>query len=130
MSSGTSYGGGGIGSLISDFAGAQKTAKHHSGGSGSDDMFGNALSMIHGKQSQLQDENVNEHHMVKKHKQYYGGEGDGGAATSSGMGSAAAMEALKMYTGGSSSGGSSNDFVGMAMGKAAQLYGEFCCRLG
>lgn len=42
------------------------------------------------------------------------------------MGSAAAMQALKMFTGGSSgssSGGSSqNAFIGMAMGQASKLF--------
>jgi hypothetical protein len=42
------------------------------------------------------------------------------------MGSAAAMQALKMFTGGgsgnSSSGNSQNAFVGMAMGQASKLF--------
>ena len=44
------------------------------------------------------------------------------------MGSAAAMQALKMFTGGGSggqSGGSSqNDFIGMAMGQASKLFDQ------
>jgi len=43
------------------------------------------------------------------------------------MGQAAAMQALKMFTGGSgggSSGGTQNEFVGMAMSHASQLFDQ------
>lgn len=70
--------GGGMGSLISDFEGATQTAQQHSGGSGSSDMFSSALGMLQGKQSQLQNEDVDEGHMVNQHQKYYGGGGGGG----------------------------------------------------
>lgn len=38
------------------------------------------------------------------------------------MGSAAAMQALKMFQGGSSGGGSQSDFIGMAMSQASKLF--------
>lgn len=42
-----------------------------------------------------------------------------------GRGSAAAMQALKMFNGGGSSGGgSSQQFMGMAMGQAAKLFDQ------
>lgn len=134
MSSGTSYGGGGLGDLLNDFSGIEKHASHHAGDSGDRSIFSSALSMIQQNSGQLQNEGVDEEHAVKAHKKYYGGKhgggggGDGGEATSSGMGAAAAMQALKMFNSGGSSGGSSGggsqEFMGMAMGQAAKLFGE------
>lgn len=66
---------------------------------------------------------------MQSHQQFFGGGGGGGQQASSGsMGSAAAMQALKMFTGGQSGGSqggnSQNAFVGMAMGQASKLFDQ------
>lgn len=133
--SGTSYGGGGGGDDGGfDFSTIERFAHDHAGGSGDSGMFGQAMSMISGRQSSLQNEGVNESSMVNAHQSFFGG-GDPSGATSGGIGQAAAMQALKMFTGGSGGGSSSGggnmkqEFMGMAMGQAAKLYGAFCVPL-
>lgn len=64
---------------------------------------------------------------VRSHQQFYGSSSQAPTnANSSSIGSAAAMQALKMFTGGSSgntqSGNSQNAFVGMAMAQASKLF--------
>lgn len=98
-------------------------------------MFSNAMNHISGNASHLQNQGVDEDNMVQAHQSFFGGGGGGGGpATSGGMGSAAAMQALKMFGsgggssgsgGGSSGGGMQQQFMGMAMGQAAKLFGEF-----
>ena len=119
--------------VLGDHENVKKHAKHHGGDSEDRGIFDSALSAISGNASQLQGQGVDEHHAVNAHKKYYGGGGDnsGEPATTSGMGSAAAMQALKMFSGGSSSSssGGSQEFMGMAMGQAAKLFGEMTLRL-
>ena len=127
MSSGTSYGGG-LGGLLSSLSGAEDTAQHHAGSSGDKDLFSSILSSVSGKESQLQDEDVDEEDMVNSHDSYYGsGAGTGGSATSGGMGKAAAMQAMKMFnqgqTGSGGGSGGKGALIGMAMGQAAKLFG-------
>jgi hypothetical protein len=67
---------------------------------------------------------------VQAHQQMFGGNAppSGQPASSGTMGSAAAMQALKMFSGGSggsSSGqGGQNAFIGMAMGQASKLFDQ------
>jgi hypothetical protein len=90
-------------------------------------MFSAALGMLSGHQAQQG--NIDEDEAVKHHQQFYGGADQPHPASSSSMGSAAAMQALKMFNGGGSSGNggnrpqSQNDFIGLAMGQAAKLFG-------
>lgn len=123
-SSGTSYGGGGHSS--DDFSGAAQHAQSHSGSSGDSDLFSSALGLLGGKKSKLQDEDVDEDDAVKQHQKFYGGQDHGGEASSGSVGTAAAMQALKMFTGGKEDHGKGgqNQFIGMAMGQAAQLFDE------
>lgn len=127
-SSGTSYGGGSSGSGF-DFSSIESFASQHAGSTGDSSMFSSAMGMLSGKQSQLANEDVDEQHMVNAHQSFFGN-GDASGATSGGIGAASAMQALKMFSGGSSSsssgGSSQNEFVGMAMGQAAKLFGESC----
>ncbi len=59
---------------------------------------------------------------VQKHRKFFGGDDDGGEADSSGMGTAAAMQALKMFSGGSSSGSTSQGaFMALAMSEASKV---------
>ena len=113
-----------------DFNSIASLAQSHSGGTADSGMLSNALSMISGKQSQLSSESVDENHLVNAHQSFFGGgSSSGGEATTSGMGGAAAMQALKLFNSGTSA-GQSNDsgdmkqqFMGMAMGQAAKLFG-------
>ena len=61
---------------------------------------------------------------VQSHQQFFGGGSGNEQANSGSMGSAAAIQALKMYTGGQSgnsqSGNSQNAFIGMAMAQGTQ----------
>ena len=109
-----------------DFSTISQLAGSHAGDSGDSSMFSTALSMISGKSSQLSQESPDEEHLVKSHKKYYKGQSDGGEATESGMGGAAAMQALSMFnsSGGSSSSDPKQEFMGMAMGQAAKLFGK------
>jgi len=90
--------------------------------------------MLGGKRQQLQNEDIDEQDMVKQHQQMYGGGGGGGGQAGSGnIGSAAAMQALKMFSGGQGGGqsgggggggGAQNQFIGMAMAQASQLFDQ------
>lgn len=129
-STGTPYGGGGAyGGGSDDFAGAAHHAAQYAGAGADTSLFSNALSMLGGRQSGLAGEGLDEDDAVRQHQQLYGGYGGGAPATSGAMGSAAAMQALKMFTGGQQQqhgggGGAQNAFVGMAMGQAAKLFDQ------
>lgn len=125
---GTSYAGGG---KLTDLSGVEDYAHQHAEGNADRDLFSSAVGMISGKHQQLADEDVDEEDMVSKHQSFFGSGGTGGSATSGGMGAAAAMQALKMFNSSGSntgavsgSGSSQNEFMGMAMGQAAKLWGE------
>jgi hypothetical protein len=81
--------------------------------------------MLSGRKAQQED--VDEDEAVRHHQQFYGGANEPHPASSGSMGSAAAMQALKMFNGGGSSSGngpkSQNDFIGLAMSQAAKLFG-------
>lgn len=104
-------------------------AQQHAGNSGDQGMFQNALSSLQGQQHQ-QGGNIDEEDAVRQHQQMYGGGQSGQQVGSGAMGSAAAMQALKMFTGGQGGqaqggqGGSQNQFIGMAMAQASKLFGK------
>lgn len=117
----TPYGGGGYGGGSDDFSGAAQHASRHAGDSGDSGMFSNVLGSLMGQQHHLQNQDVDEEDAVRQHQKFYGGGGGDSQASSSNIGTAAAMQALKMFGQGGSS-GSKNEFIGMAMGQAAQLF--------
>ncbi|KAG9997271.1 hypothetical protein KCU78_g17030, partial [Aureobasidium melanogenum] len=125
-SSGTSYGNVPGGS--DDYSSAAHTAAQHAGDSGDSNLFSNALGMLSGHKAQQED--VDEDDAMRQHQQFYGGAGQPHPASSGSMGSAAAMQALKMFNqgGGSSGSGnapkSQNDFIGLAMSQAAKLFDQ------
>jgi hypothetical protein len=108
-----------------DYSSAAHTAAQHAGNSGDASLFSSALGMLSGHQAQQG--NIDEDEAMRHHQQFYGGADQPHPASSGSMGSAAAMQALKMFNhGGSSSGNgpqSQNDFIGLAMGQAAKLFG-------
>ncbi|EAQ93686.1 hypothetical protein CHGG_01921 [Chaetomium globosum CBS 148.51] len=94
-----------------------------------DDILGKLLQDK--PKAKLEEEDLDEDDAVQSHRQFFGFGGDSGAAqptpaSTSSLGSAAAMQALKMFT--SSDAGaaappqSQNAFVGLAMAQAAKLF--------
>jgi hypothetical protein len=81
-----------------------------------------ALGMLN--KDKAKNDNVDEDDAVRQHEKFYGNEGSGGQASSNNVGAAAAMQAMKMFNGGGSeqAKGGQNQFIGMAMGQAAQLF--------
>lgn len=139
---------------------ATRHAERNAGSSGSADMFSSIISSLAGNKQSVAQQPIDEQRIlslsflpnispppkpgirkliltrsnqidaVKSHQQFFGNSSEPQAASSSSMGSAAAMQALKMFTGGSSSGNTSsgqqsnsqNAFVGMAMAQASKLF--------
>jgi len=92
-------------------------------GDGDDSLFSSALSFLNHHKDQ-RDEPVDEEEVVQAHEKAYKQGGSGGMS-SRGIGSAAAMQAFKMFTSGKSekgSGGSQNDLISMAMAEASKLF--------
>lgn len=142
---GGGYGGGGGYNTQNDedLQGAAHHAQQHSGNSGDSNIFSSVLGNLMGNKQNIQQGHLDEQGMlspfiqseyadislgaVQSHQQFFGGGGNSQQQASSGsMGSAAAMQALKMFSGGQSgnsqSGNSQNAFVGMAMGEASKLF--------
>jgi len=118
-----------------DFSGAASHASQHAGDSGDQSLFSSALGMLSGNKQNLQHGDIDEDDAVRQHQNMYGSGGGNHPASSGNVGAAAAMQALKMFTGGGSGGGmggqqqqhqggggAQNQFIGMAMAQAAQLF--------
>ncbi|KAF4451075.1 beta-flanking protein [Fusarium austroafricanum] len=124
-----SQGGGGMTSFHGgniDFDNAKEEASQKAGSSGDKDLFGSILGALGQKQSKLADEDLDEEDAIKQHKSTYHDEDS--QQDSKSLGTAAAMQALKMYTQGqgqSGSGSGSNSqtqFLGMALAEASKLF--------
>lgn len=89
-----------------DIRGAAEHATRHAGESGSSDLFSSLLGALTQKKQALKEEDVDEDDAVKQHKRFFDRKDDDGddddSADDKSMGSAAAMQALKMFTGGQS----------------------------
>ncbi|KAI2471362.1 hypothetical protein F4781DRAFT_429478 [Annulohypoxylon bovei var. microspora] len=112
-----------------DLRGASEHASRHAGSSGDSSLFSSLLGALSEKKHSLAAEEVDEDDAVKQHKRFFGrDDDDGDEADDRSMGSAAAMQALKMFSGGQS--GSSHEsnsqsaFVGMAMAEASKLFDQ------
>jgi len=64
---------------------------------------------------------VNEDHVTNSHREAYENNNAGNLDANS-MGSAAALQALKMFTSSGGSGGGSSQLVSLAMGEASKLF--------
>ncbi|KAH8204964.1 hypothetical protein TruAng_000847 [Truncatella angustata] len=149
---GGSYPAGGHGRDDDDFSGAAQHASQHAGNSGDSSLFSSILGSLGQNKGRLAQEDVDEEgtHVdredlrlvlprpnptvelirflpldsVKQHQRMYG-DGDDNDADDRSLGSAAAMQALKMFSGGSSgnsqSGNSQSAFIGLAMGEASKV---------
>ncbi|KAI1081997.1 hypothetical protein F5B20DRAFT_534031 [Whalleya microplaca] len=112
-----------------DMRGAAEHATRHAGESGDSNLFSTLLGALGQKRQSLADESdVDEDDAVKQHKRYFGRDDDDDEADDRSMGSAAAMQALKMFSGSQS--GSSHEsnsqsaFVGLAMAEASKLFDQ------
>ncbi|KAI1827141.1 hypothetical protein F4861DRAFT_433486 [Xylaria intraflava] len=110
-----------------DWNRAAEHASHHAGDSGDASLFSTMLGALSHKKQKLADEDIDEEEAVRTHKKYFSDEGDDRhEADDRSMGSAAAMQALKMFVGGqsgnTSQSSSQSAFVGLAMAEASKLF--------
>ncbi|KAI8965401.1 hypothetical protein F5Y11DRAFT_9231 [Daldinia sp. FL1419] len=111
-----------------DFRGAAEHATRHAGNSGSSDLFSSLLGALTQKKQSLADEDVDEDDAVKQHRRFFERDDDDNDADDKSLGSAAAMQALKLFTSGQ--GGNSHEsssqsaFVGLAMAEASKLFDQ------
>ncbi|KAI1656849.1 hypothetical protein F4813DRAFT_362044 [Daldinia decipiens] len=112
-----------------DFRGAAEHASRHAGSSGDTSLFSGLLGALTQKKQALAEEDVDEDDAVKQHKRFFERDDDNdNEADDKSLGSAAAMQALKLFTSGQS--GSANEsssqsaFVGLAMAEASKLFDQ------
>ncbi|KAK3693497.1 hypothetical protein B0T22DRAFT_476342 [Podospora appendiculata] len=121
-----------------DLRGAAGHAASH-GGSEDSSFFSSIVSQLASSKQQVGQGDIDEEAAIRNHKQYYtdaipmtptsnAPHAAQGQATSSGMGSAAAMQALKMFTSGGGASGTQNQsqsaFIGLAMAQASKLFDQ------
>ncbi|KAI1761674.1 hypothetical protein GGR53DRAFT_469111 [Hypoxylon sp. FL1150] len=130
MTQGGSYGAGGgyPRDDDDDLRGASEHASRHAGSSGDSDFFSGLLGSLSQKKQSLAQEDLDEEDAVKQHKRFFEKDDDDDEADDKSMGSAAAMQALKMFTGGQSGStqetSSQSAFVGLAMAQASKLFDQ------
>ncbi|KAF7555054.1 hypothetical protein G7046_g6643 [Stylonectria norvegica] len=114
---------GGLASFLGglDFDTAKDAANQHSGSSGNNDMFSNILNAVGQKQGKLANEDIDEEDAVRKHQKTYNDDDDENSTTESSLGTAAAMQALKLFNKGET-GGSQSAYLGLAMSEASKLF--------
>ncbi|KAK8132841.1 hypothetical protein PG999_001014 [Apiospora kogelbergensis] len=124
---GGSYPAGGYGAEDDDFSGAAEHASRHAGDSGDSSLFSTLLGALTQKKQSLADQDVDEDDAVKQHQKLYKDD-DGDEVNDRSLGSAAAMQALKLFTGGDSGssqqGNSQSAFIGTAMAEASKLFDQ------
>ncbi|CAM1504483.1 Fc.00g020740.m01.CDS01 [Cosmosporella sp. VM-42] len=118
---------GGLASFLGDldFNDAKEEANKNAGHSGNSHLFSSVLSAVGQKQGKIAEEDVDEEDAVKKHKKTYDDDDDD--ADENSLGTAAAMQALKMFNKGETSGGSASGqsaFMGLAMSEASKLFDD------
>ncbi|KAK2004799.1 hypothetical protein LX36DRAFT_706095 [Colletotrichum falcatum] len=109
-----------------DYRHAANEASRHAGSHGDKDLFSSVLSALTQKKTQLRNEDIDEDDAVKKHKKFFGDDDDDEKADDKGLGAAAAMQALKMFTSGETGGQkqSQGGFAGLAMAEASRLFDQ------
>lgn len=129
-----------------DFSGAAKHANQHAGSSADSNIFSSVLAALGQNRQSLATQNVDEQDAVNSHQQYFGGNGNPPSqATSESMGSAAAMQALKLFLGNGNQsqqgdnqqgneqqghnqnqiqGNPQDQFIGMALAEASKLFDQ------
>ncbi|KAF4978945.1 hypothetical protein FZEAL_4742 [Fusarium zealandicum] len=119
-----SQGGGGISSFFGDLDvdNAKEEASKNAGSSGDKDLFSSILGSLGQKQDKLANEDLDEEDAIRKHKKTY--DDDENDQDDRSMGTAAAMQALKLFNKGEtqSSSNSQSAFLGLAMAEASKLF--------
>ncbi|KAK3329077.1 hypothetical protein B0H66DRAFT_12902 [Apodospora peruviana] len=115
-----------------DFCGAAQHAQagYADANEDSADFFSGILNQLGSRKQQVAQEDIDEDDAVRHHQEFFGNSSSSDAATSSGMGTAAAMQALKMFTSGASTSTAASQpqsqsqsaFIGLAMSQAAKLF--------
>ncbi|KAG5979752.1 hypothetical protein E4U55_004798 [Claviceps digitariae] len=103
---------------------AQQHATGAAGSSGGSDLFANIMSAVGQRQDKIQSEDIDEEDAIKQHQHAYQNDGKGDSNT---LGTAAAMQALKMFTQSNHSASSvagQGAFLGMAMAEASKLFDD------
>ncbi|KAH7027671.1 ClpP/crotonase-like domain-containing protein [Microdochium trichocladiopsis] len=110
-----------------DLRGAAEEASQHAGDSGDSDLFSSILNVVGNKRQALASEDVDEDETIEQHRRVYNGNG-GHQVDSSSLGSAAALQALKVMIGESlKAHGSQTNYVALAMAEATPT--PACSRL-
>ncbi|KAI5920682.1 hypothetical protein F4810DRAFT_403012 [Camillea tinctor] len=110
-----------------DISSAADHASRHAGESTDRSLFSSLVGSLSQKKQSLSEEEIDEDDAVKQHKRYFDKDDDDNDADDKSMGSAAAMQALKMFTSQSSSAPESNSqsaFIGLAMAEASKLFDQ------
>ncbi|KAJ0297251.1 hypothetical protein COL516b_010830 [Colletotrichum fioriniae] len=111
-----------------DYRHAANEASRHAGSHGDTDLFSSVLGALTQKKGQLRNEDIDEDEAVNKHKKYFGDDDDDDdeKADDKGLGAAAAMQALKMFSSGQTGGQkqSQGGFAGLAMAEASRLFDQ------
>ncbi|KAK1702901.1 hypothetical protein BDP67DRAFT_585014 [Colletotrichum lupini] len=109
-----------------DYRHAANEASRHAGSHGDTDLFSSVLGALTQKKGQLRNEDIDEDEAVNKHKKYFGDDDDDEKADDKGLGAAAAMQALKMFSSGQTGGQkqSQGGFAGLAMAEASRLFDQ------
>ncbi|KAM7198261.1 hypothetical protein V8F20_006288 [Naviculisporaceae sp. PSN 640] len=115
-----------------DLRGAADHAAKHSNMSENPDFFSSILNQLGSNKDQIAGQRIDEEAAIRSHKDFYGTNptsqsqaSSTSSATNHGIGTAAAMEALKLFTsGGASQSTSQNAFIGLAMSQAAKLFDQ------
>ncbi|KAK3175751.1 hypothetical protein K4F52_010020 [Lecanicillium sp. MT-2017a] len=103
-----------------DMDGAADKAAEHAGSSGSKDLFSSVLGAITEKKGSLEKEDIDEEDAIQKHKDVY--KNEGGNQDENSLGTAAAMQALKLFNQGQGKGTGQGAFLSLAMGEASKLF--------
>ncbi|KAI9171663.1 hypothetical protein HJFPF1_01149 [Paramyrothecium foliicola] len=106
-----------------DFRTAQEEAAARAGSSGSSDLFSSILGSIGQKKTQIRNEDIDEDDAVKKHKKTYDDDDDD--ADEDSLGTAAALQALKLFNKGETGQKQSQGaFIGLALSEASKLFDD------
>ncbi|POR34473.1 Uncharacterized protein TPAR_05323 [Tolypocladium paradoxum] len=103
---------------------AHQEASQLAGSSGSSDMFSQIIGAIGQRKGQIANEDIDEEDAVRKHKETYQNDSHGDENS---LGTAAAMQALKLFNQGQGSGSGSQSqgaFLGLAMSEASKLFDD------
>ncbi|KEZ45985.1 hypothetical protein SAPIO_CDS1383 [Scedosporium apiospermum] len=105
---------------------AAEEASRRAGDSGNSDLFKTILGSLSSDKDKVAREDIDEEDAVKTHKKFFGNEGDNEQADSRSLGSAAAMQALKLFSSGNEPQKSSSEsaFLALAMSEASKLFDQ------